>query len=71
MGPVDLNLTIVEMIRNRPAETLYFIYMMMSSLSKAKNLDITLDDIDESLYEYLKEVQLTLQKEEYKKEEVN
>ncbi len=71
MGPVDLNLTIVELIRKKPAETLYYIYLMMSSLSKAKNLDLTLNDIDESLDEYLSEVQLTLQKEEYKQEELN
>ena len=71
MQQVDLNLTIVELIRNKPTETLYYIYLMMSSLSKAKGLDITLDDIDESLDEYLREVKLKLKQQTFKKEEMN
>lgn len=73
MKEVELNLAVVELIRKKPEETLYFIYMMMSSLVKKSNSNLTLDDVDETLIKYLIETRLVLEDSEtkYNKEEIN
>ena len=69
---VELNLHAVELIRKKPEESLYFIYLMMTSLAKKTNAEFSLDDVDETLILFLNEAKLVLEDEtEYKQEELN
>lgn len=72
MKQVELNLHAVELIRKKPEESLYFIYLMMTSLAKKTNAEFSLDDVDETLILFLNEAKLVLEDEtEYKQEELN